>query len=150
MTSSPEPSRAGTGRRYDPLADDATGLDLAFDTDSLYGMRATVAAHADVLGLDPEQSEHLLIIASELANNAVRHGGGSGRVRVWRAGDLIHCEVTDSGSGMADPRAGTTPPRPEQIGGRGLWIVRRLSVALDVVTGADGTRVSAAVPVSVS
>ena len=78
-------------------------LDTPFDRDGLYAMRAAVGAHATHLGATPGQVDALLIVCSELASNAVRHGGGSGRLRLWREGALIHCQVSDHGSGIADP-----------------------------------------------
>src|SRR5579872_2306597 len=57
-------------------------LDQAFDEDSLYALRATVAAHATQAGLAPGRSDDLVIAVHELAANAVRHGAGHGRLRV--------------------------------------------------------------------
>src|SRR2546429_9741611 len=64
----------------------AAALEQRFDRDSLYALRAAVAAHAAHMGAPPDRVSHLVIVASELASNAVRHGGGKGRLRLWRGG----------------------------------------------------------------
>jgi anti-sigma regulatory factor (Ser/Thr protein kinase) len=119
-------------------------LDQPFDADALYALRAAVAAHAADLGAGEEQVEELVVVANELASNAVRHGGGSGRLRLWRAGDLIHCEVSDTGPGMADSKLGFEPVPLTAYGGRGMWVVRQMSQHVDVRTGPDGATVNAA------
>jgi anti-sigma regulatory factor (Ser/Thr protein kinase) len=125
-------------------------LDQRFDRDDLYSLRAAVAAHAVHLGAHPERVRHLVIIASELASNAVRHGGGRGRLRLWTADGTLRCEVTDEGPGLVDPdRAGRTSPSPLAPGGRGLWVVRQLSDTLTIDSSAGGTTVTACVPIEV-
>lgn len=142
----PDP-RAATG----PGPGGGTGpaLEQQVTFDSLYALRAAVVAHAADLGADEVTLAHIVIIAGELAANAVRHGGGHGTLRLWAAGDDLFCEVTDGGSGLADPNAGRRLPSTATSGGRGLWIVRQLADRFDVRTGADGTRITVAVPLTV-
>ena len=101
-------------------------VDQPFDTDGLYALRATLAAHAARLDLSEEKVDHLLIVANELATNAIRHGAGIGRLRLWRDATTLYCHVSDHGPGIADPSAGTTPPAQLDTGGHGLWICRQL------------------------
>src|ERR1700735_559198 len=54
-------------------------LDQAFDADSLYALRAAVAAHATQAGLPPGRADDLVIAVHELAANAGRHGAAPGR-----------------------------------------------------------------------
>jgi anti-sigma regulatory factor (Ser/Thr protein kinase) len=127
----------------------AVDVDQPFDADGLYALRATLAAHTSRHGASEEQIQHLIIVASELATNAIRHGGGTGRLRVWHDETAFYCEVTDQGSGMTDPSLGTTPPDPTSPdGGRGIWIVRNLTSDLRIGAGPDGrgTTVTAAIP----
>jgi anti-sigma regulatory factor (Ser/Thr protein kinase) len=63
-------------------------VDHWFDADGLYTLRAEVAAHASALGATGPQGETLVVVAGELATNAIRHGGGRGRLRLWRDGVL--------------------------------------------------------------
>jgi anti-sigma regulatory factor (Ser/Thr protein kinase) len=137
------------GERVGPaptIVPEAVAVDHQFDADGLYALRAALAAHADDLGASREQVERLLIVGGELATNAIRHGGGSGRLRLWRDGAVLRCQISDNGPGMADPAAGSHQPEPTALGGRGLWIVRRLCSDLVVETGSAGTTVTAAIP----
>ncbi|MBB1259016.1 ATP-binding protein [Streptomyces alkaliterrae] len=76
--------------------------------------------------------DDVLLCASELAANAVRHGVPPGRgygVRLWRErGGSLYLEVHDSGGGV--PRLLREPGRDsgaEADGGWGLVLVRELS-----------------------
>lgn len=140
---SPEPPVDPHGRQIG--VPEVVSVDQPFDKDGLYSLRATVAAHAGSLGASPRLVEHLLIVASELATNAVRHGGGAGRLRMWRDRDLLHLEISDDGPGFADPTAGTQPPDQMSIGGRGMWICRRLVGDLRIDTGTKGSTITAVV-----
>ncbi len=72
-------------------------LDLRLDGDSLYQLRASVAAHAAQAGLPPRRADDLVIAVHELAANVVRHGSGHGRLRIWQHRDALHCQITDEG-----------------------------------------------------
>src|SRR5690348_11023485 len=72
-------------------------VDQSFDGDSLYAVRATVAAHASEAGVQEGRVRNVVLAVHELAANAVRHGAGQGRMRLWVTGDGIRCEVTDTG-----------------------------------------------------
>jgi anti-sigma regulatory factor (Ser/Thr protein kinase)/ribosomal protein S18 acetylase RimI-like enzyme len=125
--SPPEPR----GRRASTAGDEPL-VDRSFSADDLYALRAEVAAHASALGADRSQLERMLIVASELATNAVRHGGGSGRLILWRDGRLLRCRVSDRGPGLADAEVGRTAPDPTASGGRGLWLCRQLADSLEI------------------
>ena len=114
------------------------GLDLSFDLDNLPMLRPTVAAHAEQLGMSGRPLANLLVVASELATNAIRHGGGRGRLRLWRQGRNVNCQVRDHGSGLIDPHAGGTPPDPAAVHGRGLWICRQICLNLIISRRDDG------------
>ncbi len=110
-------------------------VDQTFDIDGLYALRSTVAAHASHLEATDTELEALVIITSELATNAIRHGGGVGRIQLWHDSQYLYVRVTDEGPGLVDTAAGMTLPDPERLGGRGMWIVRSLSHDLVVGTG---------------
>jgi len=121
-------------------------LDQPFDLDGLYTMRSALIAHGSELGAAGEVLDRLVLVASELATNAIRHGGGSGRLRLWRSGDAVVCEITDAGPGIADPwAAGSRRADPQEAGGRGLWICRQLSDTLTIAAGATGAVVTASI-----
>src|SRR5260370_39144366 len=70
-------------------------LGEAFDADSLYALRAAVAAHAAQAGLPQHRADDLVVAAHELAANAILHGAGHGRLRLWRQEQALQCQVTD-------------------------------------------------------
>src|SRR5581483_11272122 len=78
-------------------------VDQSFDGDSLYAVRATVAAHASAAGIPASRVRDVVLAVHELAANAVRHGAGQGRLRLWVTGDGIRCEVADAGAGPSGP-----------------------------------------------
>jgi len=109
-------------------------LDQAFDGDSLYALRAAVAAHGSQAGLSEGRTRDLVLAVHELAANAVRHGAGQGRLRLWAAQDAVRCEVTDQGTpGEADAARWQAEP------GHGLWLVRQIADSASVQSGASGT-----------
>jgi anti-sigma regulatory factor (Ser/Thr protein kinase) len=116
------------------------GLVQAFDGNSLVALRSAVAAHGGLFGLTDTQVEDLVLAAHELASNAVRHGGGQGRLRMWQMNGSVYCEIADGGDGFSYPRPdGDRRPPVGATGGRGLWIVAQLVDVLQVTTGVDGT-----------
>lgn len=92
-----------------------------------------------------------MVAVNELLTNAVRHGGGMGRVALWQADGTVVCEVSDSGAGLADPMP-PHPPRPaaNQPGGWGLWLAEELTDSFQLTTGNGGTTVRVASRVSLS
>jgi anti-sigma regulatory factor (Ser/Thr protein kinase) len=88
-------------------------------------LREHVAPSFAALGLGPAQSLDMLLATTEVADNAIRHGGGIVDVRLGRSGGRVVCEIIDRGSGFDDPTAGYLAPR-EGIG-TGLWIARQLT-----------------------
>jgi anti-sigma regulatory factor (Ser/Thr protein kinase) len=146
MASHDRPAAAAGGPVWLPSPPATPPLDQLFDEDGLYALRAAVAAHAAHLGASELVVDDLVVIANELASNAIRHGGGTGRLRLWRTGRSISCEVTDTGDGLADPdTAGHERPQVAAYGGRGLWVVRQMTDRIDIRTGPDGTAVTAVV-----
>ena len=106
--------RAYHGRRRPPMspAPDVVDVDHPFDADSLYELRATLAAHASHLGAPSEQIENLLIVVTELATNAILHGGGNGRIKLWHNDNVLYCQVSDRGPGIADQPLAARHPTP--------------------------------------
>jgi anti-sigma regulatory factor (Ser/Thr protein kinase) len=120
-------------------------LDQSFDDDTLYTVRAAVAAHASEAGIPEGRIRDVVLAVHELAANAVRHGAGQGRVRLWITGDGIRCEVTDAGT----PSAGANGGRPDASSrdaaqwpvehGHGLWLVRKVADQASLDSGPSGT-----------
>jgi anti-sigma regulatory factor (Ser/Thr protein kinase) len=113
---------------------------LDFDAPALPLVREFVAVHAAGVGLSGRRIADLQLAVNELATNAITHGGGTGRLRVWRSGDQVVCEVSDEGTAPAR-LAGRTLPAPDSVSGRGLALVNYMSDLVRIHTGPDGTAV---------
>ncbi|MDQ2815827.1 MAG: ATP-binding protein [Actinomycetota bacterium] len=85
-------------------------LDQAFDSGTLYVLRAAVQARAVQLGMLESGTDDLVIAIHELAANAVRHGAGGGRLQMWERTGKLHCQIEDAGpvapAARTGPRAG--------------------------------------------
>jgi anti-sigma regulatory factor (Ser/Thr protein kinase) len=126
--------------RPDRTAGPVELLDQRFDRDSLVPLRNAVAAHASRLGVSTEQVEHIVLAAYELASNAVRHGGGSGRLRLSADDGMIGCTVIDEGGGFRGAeQAGLIRPEPTASSGRGLWLVRCIADSVEISVDDLGT-----------
>ena len=108
-------------------------LDQEFDGDSLYALRAAVAAHGSQAGLAEGRVGDLVLVVHELAANAIQHGAGRGRLRVWNTGTELRCEVTDGGKEPAEPAHWAVEP------GHGLWVIRQLADRSQLSAGPAGT-----------
>ena len=97
------------------------------------------------LSLDDAERADLLLVASELVSNAVRHGSGAPgalAMRAWADADALVVEVEDDGAGMElDHRPEDPDLDAEQ--GRGLYVVRALTDDLTVSRTGERTVVRA-------
>ena len=132
----PPPATARAGQETIQPGDTmAAVLEQPFSCDSLYQLRAAVAAHAAQAGVPAPRDHDVVLAVHELAANVIRHGSGHGQVRIWANEDSLHCQVTDAGP--ASPASMTTDPGPGPAStapaswpvepGRGLWIVSRVA-----------------------
>jgi anti-sigma regulatory factor (Ser/Thr protein kinase) len=85
--------------------------------------RRAMARAAVLWRLDREMTETALLLVSELATNAIRHGSPPVRLSLRLDRDRLRVEVTDSSPALPE----LSRPDPNQIGGRGLQIVQLLS-----------------------
>ena len=111
-----------------------------FGRDDVPAVRRTVAAWARSCGLPVDRVEVLALAASELATNAVVHGGGAGVLSLWEEPGAVVLEVHDSGR-FTDPLAGRRPPGPGAEGGAGLYLVNQLADLTQLRSGPEGTTV---------
>jgi anti-sigma regulatory factor (Ser/Thr protein kinase) len=126
------------------LLDSDPVLDQVFDADSLHALRAAVAAHCMQAGLAEGRVGDLVLAVHELAANAVRHGAGHGRLRVWNTGGTLRCEVTDDGAPSPVSLDGEAPAAPGSARwniepGHGLWVVRQVADQTSLHGGSSGT-----------
>ena len=87
-----------------------------------FARRATARA-AEFWRLDREMTETALLLVSELATNAIRHGAPPVRLSLRLDADRLRVEVTDSSPTL--PRL--AQPGPDHTGGRGLQLVQQLA-----------------------
>jgi anti-sigma regulatory factor (Ser/Thr protein kinase) len=119
-------------------------VEQAFDSGSLYVLRSAVAAHAAAAGLSHSRVYDVVLAAHELAANAVRHGAGRGRLRLWADAAFLYCQISDDGparSGDQQP-AGAAAWRREH--GHGLWVAGEVADQLSIDHGPAGTTATAA------
>ncbi|MER5468095.1 sensor histidine kinase [Streptomyces sp. NPDC002935] len=113
---------------------------VRFDEELLPAARDFAMSEARERGMAPARLQDLNLVVAELTTNSVVHGGGSGTLRIWAESEQIVCEVQDEGR-LSDPLAGRHPVRPDQIGGRGLFLVHYVSDLVRVHTENSGTTV---------
>ncbi|MET9231151.1 anti-sigma factor RsbA family regulatory protein [Lentzea sp. NPDC003310] len=102
-----------------------------FSVGTLAHMRRLVAAYAH--GLRREQVEDLVLAVNELVTNSILHASGRGVLRLWREGDAVVCEVSDSGTGF--------PPSFTGLSGFGIVMVNLLCDLVRTHTSHSGTTV---------
>jgi anti-sigma regulatory factor (Ser/Thr protein kinase) len=131
----PPPGHAAPGAGPDLLV-------AAFTREDLDEVRHRVQAVSGRHGLRADALSDWVTAVNELMTNAVRHGGGAGRLRL-RFDDRLTCEVCDSGAGFAVSGHLGDRPRPalSASGGMGLWIVAQMAEVLSVDSGPGGTAV---------
>jgi anti-sigma regulatory factor (Ser/Thr protein kinase) len=117
-------------------------LDQEFDSGTLYVLRSAVQAQLGRFGLSEDRASEVVLVVHELAANAIAHGAGRGRLRIWDGTSMLSCEIVDSGP--ADPGAArgsseVMDPWPTEDG-HGLWLVRQVADQLDLRSGPRGTR----------
>jgi anti-sigma regulatory factor (Ser/Thr protein kinase) len=121
-------------------------LEIGFDRNDLTRTRHTLADRLTALGLDAGRLDGFVLAVNEIMTNAVRHGGGVGRLRMWRTPGRVWCEVRDFGTGgPLRTINGCVLPPTSATSGRGLWLAQELSDTFRVETGAQGTVVRLAV-----
>lgn len=111
-------------------------VDQEFDDGSLYALRSAVGAHAAAAGAGADQVYDVVAAVHELAANAVRHGPGHGRLRLWADAGFLYCQVTDGDT--AGPPAGDAAPWPAEHG-HGLWLIGQVADRVAISHGSGGT-----------
>lgn len=131
-------ARSALDGRLAPAPRDAA--EMAFTVERLSELRHFTDEQARSLGLAAARIDDFVLAADELATNSLRHGGGRGTLRIWGAGDILICEVDDEGR-IDRPLVGRRRPRPDQLGGRGLWLANQVCDLVQVRSGDSGSTV---------
>jgi anti-sigma regulatory factor (Ser/Thr protein kinase) len=98
---------------------------LSFGPAELFSVRQRAEEFGRAAGLSVDRAVDLKLAVGEAVANAVRHGGGGGKVSMYRAAGSVIVEVRDSGR-LADPLAGRFRPPADARRGRGLWLIHHL------------------------
>jgi serine phosphatase RsbU (regulator of sigma subunit)/anti-sigma regulatory factor (Ser/Thr protein kinase) len=110
--------------------------------------RHLLADWLEHLAVEQTELADLLLVASELCSNAVRHASGAPSalvLRAWAEGDAIVVEVQDDGAGfeLSERYYDDEPPDPDAEQGRGLYVVEALTDEVTVRREGDRTVVRA-------
>jgi anti-sigma regulatory factor (Ser/Thr protein kinase) len=129
--------------RYRDPADVVTGLrrhpqpltslrELPID-DDVTAFGARLSRELATLGLDAARAERLLLAAREVFENARTHGRGPRSQRIGPVAELVAWELSDNGPGIRDPLVGYLPPQQQSAVHKGLWLVRRLTLDVELL-----------------
>jgi len=132
-------------------------LDLGFDSGTLHTVRAQMRACVSNAGFPEGQAEDVVLAVHELAANAVSHGGGAGRLRVWNLAGALYCQVDDGnvptssrqgadhdGIAVSKPNGSSDRALVNSLPcehGHGLWVVQQVADQMQSLSGPDGTSV---------
>lgn len=117
----------------------ASARALRYERD-LRPLRALVAECAKQAGLASGRGMDLVLAASEVAANTLRHTSTGGLMRLWRTSEELLCQLEDGGF-IADPLAGYRRTPCDMPGGQGLWLVNQVCDLAQIRSGESGTTV---------
>jgi anti-sigma regulatory factor (Ser/Thr protein kinase) len=101
-------------------------------------LRTALAKELERAGVAPNDADAMILAATEVVVNAVRHGNGVRSFRVGGGDGTFVCAISDAGKGLDDPFAGHLPPTTAAASGAGLWVARQLTRRLDLVPSPEG------------
>ena len=117
----------------------ATAERLSYQRD-LRPVRTLVARCARSARLPARRITDLVLAASEVAANTLRHTKAGGTVHLWHDEDEILCLIQDTGV-IADRLAGYRVPADDLPGGKGLWLVNQVCDLVELRSSTDGTTI---------
>jgi anti-sigma regulatory factor (Ser/Thr protein kinase) len=124
----------------EPLPSPPDGaVTLSYDRD-LRPLRELVITAARRAALDGTRCTDLVIAASEVAANTLRHTRSGGVVRLWQTESELLCQIEDHGH-IRDPLAGYLRPADGMPGGQGLWLVNQVCDLVEIRSGTFGTTI---------
>jgi anti-sigma regulatory factor (Ser/Thr protein kinase) len=117
-------------------------LEIGFALEDLPEVRREISSFVNDAGLSDARIEELVLAVNEITTNAVLHGRPPATLRAWDTPGEVVVEVTDAGDGVGDVLAGQLIPPSTTLGGRGLWVARLLSDAVEVRCDESGCSVT--------
>lgn len=137
-----EPQLFRSSRWSVPLPVPDTGvLCVPFDRETLAHVRAVIAQFAHENDLKPAERIDLHLAVGEAVGNAVKHGGGSGMLRIWRATGEVVADVVCYEGRFDDVMRGYLPPPALGESGRGMWVIRQLCDWVEIRPCSSGSTV---------
>ena len=149
MTSDTPPAQPGWRPRDDAAA--LSVLDQCFDASSLSALRAAAQACVARAGMPIERATDIVIALHELAANAIRHGAGSGRLRIWDRIGALYCRVDDDGPAATRPGTARRDTGADGAAGQnladrwlhepghGLWLAGQVADQMTLRSDSRGT-----------
>jgi anti-sigma regulatory factor (Ser/Thr protein kinase) len=125
-----------------PVRGGRPAMQMPFDLGNLDAVRSLVESEGAAAGLEGDRLLDHTLAVDEVATNAILHGASPARLKLWREPGEMIWEISDTGPGIRDPLAGQLAPDPVALGGRGLWMARMISDALEFRSDGDGTVVA--------
>lgn len=123
-----------------PLPDVPAYATVAAYAQDLRAVRNLVDDEARQAGLPQSRAVDLVLAASEVAANTLRHTSAGGTISLWHTDGELICQLADTGH-IADPLAGRRSPDRDHPGGQGLWLVNQVCDLVEIRTGQGGTAV---------
>jgi anti-sigma regulatory factor (Ser/Thr protein kinase) len=117
----------------------ATAERLNYQRD-LRPVRSLVGRCARSARLPARRITDLVLAASEVAANTLRHTKAGGTVHLWHDEEEILCQIHDNGV-IADRLAGYRIPADDLPGGKGLWLVHQVCDLVEVRSSTTGTTI---------
>jgi anti-sigma regulatory factor (Ser/Thr protein kinase) len=118
-----------------------------FTVNDLSRVRSLVTRAAKFVGLSIALIDNLVAAVNEIAINAIRYAGGRGRLTIRACQNGVLVDISDSGPGLPDGLSSERPD-PDALGGRGLWMARRMCSRMSISSSPSGVTVRLlAVPV---
>jgi anti-sigma regulatory factor (Ser/Thr protein kinase) len=118
----------------------AAAATMAVGGMNLAAVRAFAAVHGGAFGLGDHRLDDAVLVVNELATNTLSHTRGQGTLTAWAERDQVVFQIVDEGH-IADPLAGRRLAPADQVGGRGLLLVHRLSDLVRIHTRPGQTTV---------
>jgi hydroxymethylpyrimidine pyrophosphatase-like HAD family hydrolase len=115
-------------------------VDLPFGGARLSAVRDLVMAHAVSAGVEDHLAEDLAFAIEGLAASSLRHGAGSGTIRLWQEREAVLCELRDAGC-IDDPLVGRRTAEPQRSRGRALTDANAVCDLIQVRSNLHGTAV---------
>jgi serine/threonine-protein kinase RsbW len=112
-----------------------------FTIADLRRVRSLVSHAAKLVGLTMSVIDNLVTAVNEIAVNAIRYAGGKGQITIRTCTKGVSVEISDSGPGLPEG-LGEDLVAPAAIGGRGLWMARRLCHSMTISSSSRGVTVT--------